>query len=75
MKIVGSHIIHPNQLEEHQDYERVTIRTTVIKVHDEQKVGGSKLKQHVIVGDATSQATIALWENDVDRLRENILPT
>ena len=65
-KTVGSSIIQLNQLNDFPQHSRVTIRVVVIKVNEPQTVGGGKLKQDVVVADATAKA---LWEPDINILK------
>ena len=62
IKTVGSTLISLNQLDEMLEHQRVTIRITVIKVHNPVKVA-TKTKQDVLVADETGKAIVTLWES------------
>ena len=59
------------QLQDIAEHDRVTIRISVIKVYEVQKVG-TKTKQDVVVADATAKSTVTLWENGVNSLQQGI---
>ena len=70
LKTVGSAEIPLNELQDHDEYDRVTIRAQVMRANEPQKVGMGKLKQEVILADSTATAMITLWETDVNMLIE-----
>ena len=65
-KTVGSPLIPLSQMEE---YDRVTVRAKVIKVNEPQPVGTGKLKQDVIIADATAKSSVTLWESNVNAMQ------
>ena len=69
LKTAGSPVISLSQLNDLHEHERVTVRVTIVKVYDVQKVG-TKTKQDVLVADTTGKATITLWEADINSLQE-----
>lgn len=68
MKTVGSPLIPLCDLEKKEEYDKVTVRIKVIKLHDPQTVGTGKIKQDVTIADATAKATLTLWESNVKKL-------
>ena len=69
LRTAGSSMITLNQLGEIPEHQRVSVRVTVVKINDVQKVG-SKSKQHLQVADSTGKATVTLWEPDTNSLQE-----
>ena len=65
-KTVGSPLIPLSDLEKMEEYDRVTVRAKVIKVNEPQPVGTGKLKQDVIIADATAKSSVTLWESNVN---------
>ena len=65
-KTAGSFVLQLFKLSSLAEYTRVTIRATVIRVHESQKVGEKKImKQDITIADPTATATITLWDKDV----------
>ena len=65
-KTAGSFVLQLDKLSSLAEYTRVTIRATVIRVHESQKVGEKKImKQDITIADPTATATITLWDKDV----------
>ena len=71
LRTVGSSTILLNQMHEFSDYQRVTVRVKVVKVHEPHKLNIGKTKQDIVVADSTGKATVTLWEGDVGQLQEN----
>jgi hypothetical protein len=69
LKTAGSPLTSLIQLQDIPEHDRVTIRISVIKVNEVQKVG-TKTKQDVVVADETAKSTVTLWENDVNSLQQ-----
>ena len=69
LKTAGSPLTSLIQLQDIPEHDRVTIRISVIKVNEVQKVG-RKTKQDVVVADETAKSTVTLWENDVNSLQQ-----
>ena len=67
-KTVGSTFIELRQLDDLQDYDRVTVRVTVMKITEPQVVGTGKTKQDITVADATRRATLTLWQPHINSL-------
>jgi hypothetical protein len=44
--------------------KRLTIKVSVVKVNEAQRVSGEKVKQEVVVADSKGKATVTLWETD-----------
>ena len=71
-KTAGSFVLQLDKLSSLAEYTRVTIRATVIRVHESQKVGEKKImKQDITIADPTATATITLWDKDVGVLEPN----
>ena len=68
LKTVGSALITLNQLNEYDEYDRITVKALVKEVEEPQTVGGGKIKQGALLCDSTGSATITLWEGDVGML-------
>ena len=70
LKTVGSSEITLADLENYEEYSRVTFRAQVTRVGEPRTVGAGKKKQEVVLCDSTGSATLALWESDTDMLIE-----
>lgn len=70
-KTVGSALVKLNQLDTLQEYDLVTVKVTVLKVHNPQTVGTGKTKQDVLIADDTAKSSITLWESHVNSLKEH----
>ena len=53
------------------DYDRVSVTVSVLKVKDIETVGDGKQKQEIIVSDSTAKATLIVWEDKVNTLTEH----
>ena len=56
LKTAGSTVITLAKLNDLEEHERVTVRVTVVKVYNVQKIG-ARSKQDVLVADTTGKAT------------------
>ena len=56
-----------NQLNDLDEYDRVTVKVKVVEIQATEIVGKGKQKQEVIIADATASAKLTLWE-DVNTL-------
>ena len=70
LKTVGSSEITLDELEDYEEYSRVTFKAQVKKVGEPHTVGGGKLKQEILLCDSTSSATLTLWEDDINMMIE-----
>ena len=59
-----------NKLNTMNQYDRVTVQVTALKVKDPVTVK-NKQKQEVVVGDDSGTTTFTLWENNIGKLVEN----
>ena len=57
-----------SQLPNMKEHSKVNVKVKVIEIKDVQVVGGGKSKQEVVVADSTENATLTLWEKDIDTL-------
>ena len=48
----------------------MTVRVIVLRVNDPHNTGSVKLKQDVIIADATAKAMLTLWEVDINMVKE-----
>ena len=69
VKTIGSTSIKLDQLQDFNEYDRVTVRASVLNASEQQTVGSGKIKQDVTIADKTAQATVTLWEQNVDILK------
>ena len=68
----GSPIVNLADLPNFEDYDRVTVNITVIKVKEPVTVGSGKIcKQECTVADATGKAQLVLWKENINSLVEN----
>ena len=68
LKTVGSTRIDIGQLSTLNEYDRVTVQITVVKVNEPQEVSGGKHKQEVVIADARGSTILTLWEADMNSL-------
>ena len=68
---LASPILPVSQIETLEEYDRVTIKVTVIKVKDAQLVSKGKEKQEVIVADESGSISLTRWEQDIGKLTPN----
>lgn len=68
LKTVGSALITLNELNNYDEYDRVTYKALVREVGEPQTVSGGKIKQEALLCDSTGSATITLREGDVGML-------
>ena len=66
---IGSPLIALCELDTKQEYEKVSIRAKVVKLHEPQTVTTGKIKQGVVVADATGKTTLMLWESYINTLQ------
>ena len=69
MRTIGSPLIPLCNLDEYEEYDKVTIRAKVIKVKEPQRIGTGKLKQDIVIADATGKCSLTLWEAYVNTLQ------
>ena len=58
-------------IEQRNVYERITVNVKISKKFAPELVATGKKKQDVIVCDATGTGRVTLWEENVDKLKEN----
>ena len=58
-----------SDLNQKDEFDKITVRAKVIKCNDPQKVGTGKVKQDVTIADATGKTTRTLWEAYVNQLQ------
>ena len=68
IKTVGSPIISLSELDKQEEYDRVTVKVKVIKTKDPQQVATGKIKQDVVIADATAKCLLVLWESNINKL-------
>ena len=72
-KTAGSVVVTLEELSSLPEHTRVTIRATVIRVHESQNVGKRRImKQDVTIADSTATATLTLWDKNVGILQPNV---
>ena len=57
-----------SQLANTKEHSKVNVKVKVIEIKDVQMVSGGKRKQEVIIADSTENATLTLWEKDINSL-------
>ena len=67
---LGSPFVSISELNTMEQYDRVTLQATAIKVKDPITVSTGKQKQEIIVADATGCTTLTLWEEDIGMIIE-----
>ena len=60
-KTIGSPLIALCELDTKLEYEKVSIQAKVVKLHEPQTVTSGKIKQDVVVADATGKTTLELF--------------
>ena len=68
-KTIGSALIALCELDTKQEYDKVTIQAKVVKLHEPQAVTTDKIKQDVVVANATRKTTVTLCESYVNTLQ------
>ena len=68
---LASPILPINEIDTLQEYDRVTIRVTVVRISDPQLLSNGKQKQDVVVADDTAAITLTLWEKDIGIITAN----
>ena len=68
-KTIGRPLIALCELDTKQEYDKVTIQAKVVKLREPQAVTTGKIKQDVVVADATGKTTLTLWESHVNTLQ------
>ena len=69
-KTAGSFVVLLDQIAGLPEHTRVTVRATIVKMHEPQRVG-KRVKQDITIADATATSTLTLWDNDVCTLELN----
>ena len=49
----------------------MTVRVKVLKTHDPQTVTTGKIKQDIIIADATGKSTVVVWESHVNEIQNH----
>jgi hypothetical protein len=60
IKTCGSALVSLDRISELSEHDRVTVRVTVLKVYEPEKLLNGKIKQDVKVGDTKASATVTL---------------
>ena len=71
IKTCGSALVSLDRISELSEHDRVTVRVTVLKVYEPEKLLNGKIKQDVKVGDTKASATVTLWGDHIGLLKLN----
>jgi hypothetical protein len=65
---VGSTFVSLSEVDNLEEFDRVTVKVEVTNASESGVVGGDKKKQEVTVGDKSGYARVTLWELDIGKV-------
>jgi hypothetical protein len=69
---IGSDTILLSSLPKKTEFDKVTCRIKVVRVSSPESVGKGKMKQDVSISDATANACLTIWENDINKFETGL---
>lgn len=66
---VGSDTIFLSSLPNKKDFDKVTVRIKVVRIGNPESVGRNKTKQDISISDATANACLTIWEQDIGKFQ------
>ena len=72
LNVLGSPLISLKDLAKFNEFDRVTVRVTVIEMQEPRTVSNSKVKQDIMLADESDCVPFTLWGADVNLLKEGL---